>query len=56
MTGARETVLDYSDLFHITVRGDDVQDFDSRWDEVLLSIREVPTDCMLEKFLSDAHT
>ena len=50
VTGARETVLDYSDFFHITVHGDDVQDFDSRWDEVLLSIKEVPTDGMLEKF------
>ena len=32
VTGAHEAVLDYSDLFSITFHGDDIQDFDSRWD------------------------
>ena len=31
-TGAHEAVLDYSDLFRITLHGDDVQDFDTIWD------------------------
>ena len=49
MTGARDAVLDHSDQFRITPPGDDVQDFDTRWDEVLLlSIREVPSDDILE--------
>ena len=37
VTGAHDTVLDYADLFTITLRNDDVQDFDTRWDEILLS-------------------
>ena len=39
VTGAHEAVLDCSDLFRVTLQGDDVQDFDMRWDDVLLSIR-----------------
>ena len=30
--GAHDTVLDYADLFSVTLH-DDVQEFDSRWDE-----------------------
>ena len=48
MTGAHEAFLDYSDLFRVTLHGDDVQDFDTRWDEVLLSISQEPTDDILE--------
>ena len=33
VTGAHDTVLDYADLFSITLRNDDVQEFDTRWDE-----------------------
>ena len=35
VTGAHEAVLDYFDLFCVTVHGNDVQDFDTRRDEVL---------------------
>ena len=38
VTGAHETVLEYADLFTITLRNDDVQEFDTRWDEILLSM------------------
>ena len=48
VTGAHEAVLDYSDVFRITLLDDGVQDFDTRWDEVLLSISQVPTDEILE--------
>ena len=48
VTGGHEAVLDYSDPFRITLHGDDVQNVDTRWDEVLLSISEVPTDAVLE--------
>ena len=49
VTDAHEVVLDYSDLFRITLlHGDDVQDFDTRWDEVLLSIKKVHSDDILE--------
>ena len=34
VTGAHDTVLDYADLFTITLRDDDVQEFDTRWDQI----------------------
>ena len=34
-TGAHDTVLDCADLFSITLRNDNVQEFDTRWDEML---------------------
>ena len=34
VTGAHDTVLDYADLFSITLRNDNVQDFDTRWDKI----------------------
>ena len=44
VTGAHDTVLDYADVFSITLCNDDVQEFDTRWDEILLSICKNPTD------------
>ena len=35
VTGDHDTVLDYADLFSITFRDDTVQDFDTRWDEMV---------------------
>ena len=37
MTGAHDTVLD-ADLFSVTLHDDNIQEFDTRWDEVLLSV------------------
>ena len=42
------TTLDFPHLMGVTLRGDDVQGFDSRWDGVLLSIKEMPHDHILE--------
>ena len=47
-SGAHDTVLDYADLFSVTLRGDNVQEFDTRWDEVLLSVSKIPSDDVLE--------
>ena len=47
-TGAHDTVLDCADLFSITLRNDDLQDFDTRWDEILLSMTKIPPDDILE--------
>ena len=33
VTGAHDTVLDDADLFSISLRNDDVQESDTRWDE-----------------------
>ena len=37
-----------SDLFNIRPQNDDVQDFDGRWDQTLLSASETPTEMVLE--------
>ena len=46
--GAHDTVLDNADLFTITLRNDDVQEFNTRWDVILLSMSRIPTDDVLE--------
>ena len=38
VTGAHDTVLDYVDLFSVALHDDNIQEFDTRWDEVLLSM------------------
>ena len=48
ITGAHDAVLDYADLFTITLRNDDVQEFDTRCDEILLSMTKIPPDDILE--------
>ena len=42
ITGGHYTVLDYADLSTITFRNYDVQDFDTRWDEILLLMTKIP--------------
>ena len=41
VTGANDSVENYADLFTIALRNDDVQEFDSKWDGILLSITEI---------------
>ena len=48
VTGAHDTVLDYADIFSIILRTNGVQEFDTRWDEILLSLTKIPTDDVLE--------
>ena len=48
VTGAHNTVLDYADLFSVSLHDDNVQDFDTRWGEVLLSMWKIPSDDILE--------
>ena len=48
VTGAHDTVLDYADLFTITLRSDDAQEFVTRLDEILLSMTKIPPDDVLE--------
>ena len=40
VTGTHAFILDFSDLVNATLRGDDIQGFDTRRDEVSLSIKE----------------
>ena len=39
--GAHDTVHDHADLFTITLRNDDVQEFGARWNEILLSVTKI---------------
>ena len=48
VTGAHDTVLDYAVLFFVTLHDDNVQEFDTRWDEVLLTVSQIPSDDVLE--------
>ena len=47
-TRAYEAVQGLSDLFTISFQSDNVQDFDVRWDQALLSVGEIPSDMILE--------
>ena len=47
-TGAHDTALDFTDLFSVTLRDDNVQESDARWDEVLLFMSKIPSDDVLE--------
>ena len=38
----------YTDLFTIVLRNDDIQEFDSKWDGILLSMTQIPHDDILE--------
>ena len=48
VTGAHDTVLDYVDFFSVTPHDDIVQEFDTRWDDFLLSMIKIPSDDVLE--------
>ena len=41
-TCAHDAALDLSDLFTVSLQGDDIQDFNTRWDQALLSANEIP--------------
>ena len=44
VTGAHDAALDYPDLFSVTLHDDNIQEFDTRWDEVLLLMPKIPSD------------
>ena len=48
VTGANDSVENYADLFTISFRNDDIQEFDSKWDGILLSMTKIPPDDILE--------
>ena len=48
VTGAHDTVSDQADLFSITLHDDNIQEFDTRWNEVPLSMSKSPSDDNLE--------
>ena len=48
VTGANDSVENYADLFTISLRNDDIQEFDSKWDGILLSMTQIPSYDILE--------
>ena len=46
--GANDSVEQYADLFTIVLRNDDIQEFDSKWDGILLSTTKIPFDDILK--------
>ena len=48
VTGANDSVENYADLFTTALRNDDIQEFDSKLDEILLSMTKIPSDDILE--------
>ena len=48
VTGANDSVENYADLFTVVLQNDDIQEFDSKWDEILLSLTQIPSDDILE--------
>ena len=48
VTGANDSVENYADLFTIGLRNDDIQEFDSKWDGIFLSMTKIPPDDILE--------
>ena len=54
-TGAHDTVHDYADLFSVTLHGDNIQEFDTTWDEVLLSMSKIPSDDVWESLYKFGH-
>ena len=48
VTGANDSVENHADLFTISLRNDDIQEFDSKWDGILLSMTKIPPDDILE--------
>ena len=48
VTGVNESVFEFDHLFGVALRNDDFQEFDTRWDEILLSMTKIPSDDILE--------
>ena len=48
VTGTDDSVENYTDMFTIVLRNDDIQEFDSKWDGILLSMTKIPHDDILE--------
>ena len=43
-----DSVETYANLFTISLRNDDIQEFDSKWHGILLSMTKIPPDDILE--------
>ena len=48
VTGTNDSVENYADQFTIVLRNDDIQEFDSKWDGIWLSMTKIPPDDILD--------
>ena len=48
VTGIHDSVENDADLFTFCLRNDDIQEFDSKWDGILLSMTKIPPDDILQ--------
>ena len=48
ITGTHDSVENCTNLFTIVLRNDDIQEFDSKWDGILLFMTKIPLDDTLE--------
>ena len=48
VTGSHDSVENYTNLLTISLRNDDIQEFVSKWDGILLSMTKIPHDDILE--------
>ena len=48
VTGANDSVENYADHFTVVLRNADIQELDSKWDENLLLMTQIPSDDILE--------
>ena len=46
-TVAYVAAQDLPDLFKVSLHGDDIQDFDTRWNQALSAANEIPTENVL---------
>ena len=47
-TGAYDATQDQSDLFNVSLHGDDIRDVDTRWDQALSAASEKPSENVME--------
>ena len=48
VTRTNDSVENYADLFTVALRNDNIQEFDTNWDEIPLSMTQIPSDDILE--------
>ena len=56
VTGTDSSVDTYTDLFTTALRNDDIQEFDSKWDGILLSMTKIPPDDNLGRIVQIKNT
>ena len=55
VTGVNDSVLYYSDLFSVVLRNNNIQESDTRWDEMLLSMEQLNLEIHQQKAKPDYH-